>query len=272
MRKRTRTVLFGICLLLFLSTAPSAILYSQGYRFDFEQKKITQTGAFFTKVLPRGAGVYLNGKLRDQTSFIDSSLLIENLLPGKYEIEIKKEGYRTWSKILTIRQREVSEAKHVALFPQKINLEFITKDQKEIKVILSIIKQEEKNEIPKELIDVDFNNYSLSPDKKGVAYFTDHEIMVLFLENKHDLEQSQGNKIFLARFSEKIDDVIWLNNYYIIFNAGNSVKVTEIDNRDNLNMIELFKIEKPVIHWDRDAKTLYVLSENKLYKAASLLP
>jgi len=47
MTKKTRTILFLIFLFLFLLIAPSAIFYSQGYRLDFENKKLTQSGGFF---------------------------------------------------------------------------------------------------------------------------------------------------------------------------------------------------------------------------------
>lgn len=272
MQKRTRTVLFAIYLLIFFLAAPSTILYSQGYRFDFGQKRITQTGAVYVKVLPRGAEVYLNGKLRDKTSLLDSSLLVENLLPGKYEIEIRKNGYHPWSKTLLVRAKEVSEAKHVTLFPQNTNLEFITKEEKEIAIIIADIENKKPAEMPENLKGVDFKDFSLSPDKKRVVYFTDHEIAVLFLEDQYDLGQKQGGTIFLNRFSEKIDGAVWLNNYYILFNAGNSLKITEIDNRDRFNMIDLLEIKSPNLYWAKDSKLLYIISEDKLYKAASLLP
>ncbi|MBI2042305.1 MAG: PEGA domain-containing protein [Candidatus Nealsonbacteria bacterium] len=274
MQKRTRTILFVACLLLFFLAAPSAILYSQGYRFDFDQKRITQTGAFYAKVSPRGAKIYLNNKLRGATSFIDSSLLVENLLPGKYEIEIRKDGYHSWQKTLIVREREVSEAKHVTLFPQNINAEFIASDQEEIKTILAgtQLNNNAQVEIPETLIDFDFSGFEISPDKKRALYFTEHEVIVLFLETQYDLGQSQGNKIFLTRFSEKIGKAVWLNNYYILFNVGNGLKITEIDNRDRLNMIDLFEYKNPEIYWDRNAKNLYLLSEGNLYKASSLLP
>jgi len=57
-----------------------------------------------------------------------------------------------------------------------------------------------------------------------------------------------------------------------LFNAGNNIKVTEIDNRDRLNMFDLFEIKNPNIYWDKNAKILYIQSEEKFYKAIDLLP
>lgn len=84
---------------MFLLIAPSIVLYSQGYRIDFENKKITQTGGLFLKISPKQADIYLNGKLSRKTDFFFGSALIENLLPKKYKLEIKKTGYQSWKKL-----------------------------------------------------------------------------------------------------------------------------------------------------------------------------
>ena len=128
MTKRTRTILFIICVILFAVIAPLVVFYSQGYRFDFEIKKIVQTGAFYFKVLPRGVEIYLNGKLIKKTSVLTSSALIENLLPKSYEIQIKKEGYRFWQKNLEIKEKQVTEAKNIILFPENPKLEILIKN------------------------------------------------------------------------------------------------------------------------------------------------
>ena len=86
MTERTRTILFLICLFLFLLIAPVTIFYSQGYRFDIDSKKITQTGGLFLKIEPKQVEIYINGKLKKKTDFFFGSALIENLLPRKYKI------------------------------------------------------------------------------------------------------------------------------------------------------------------------------------------
>lgn len=118
MIKRTRTILFWTCVFLFFIVAPSTVLYSQGYRIDFTEKKITQTGGLFLKALPKQAEVYLDGKLKDKTDFLFGSILIENLLPKKYKIEIKKTGFQLWEKTLETKEKEVTEARNIVLFPQ----------------------------------------------------------------------------------------------------------------------------------------------------------
>jgi len=273
MSKRTRTILFVICVFFFLLAAPGLVLYSQGYRFDFEHKKLTQTGAFYCKVLPRGAEVYLDGKLKDTTSFFTNALLIENLLPGSYEIEIKKDGYHPWQKTVQVSEKEVTEAKHIILIPQDANFQLLTENEAEIsKILADLTEKKDIDETPAVLADLNFKDFRLSPDDKKVAYFTDHEIWVLFLENQYDLQKESGEKIFLTRFSEKIGEAVWLNSYYLMFSAGDKIKVTEIDNRDRLNIVEVEELKSPEIYWDKKTETAYALSEGKLYFADRLLP
>ena len=127
MTKKTRTVLFLIFLTLFLLITPLAIFYSQGYRIDIDSKRITQTGGLFLKVIPKQAEIYLNEKLTKKTDFFFGSALIENLLPRKYKIEIKKEGYHPWEKNLEIKEKEVVETKNIVVFSENINFEILSK-------------------------------------------------------------------------------------------------------------------------------------------------
>jgi len=120
-----------ICLFLFILIAPSVIFYSQGYRFDFDPPaggiKITQIGGLFLKVEPKQVEIYLDGKLKKKTDFFFGSALIENLLPKKYKIEVKKEEYHPWEKILEIKEKQVTEAKNIVLFPKNPNFTILTK-------------------------------------------------------------------------------------------------------------------------------------------------
>ena len=163
MTKKTRTILFLVCLFLFLLIAPSAVFYSQGYRIDFENKKFTQTGAFYFKVLPKSVEVYLNGKLIKKTDFFFGTALIENLLPKKYQIKIIKEGYHSWQKNLEIKEKQVTEAKNIVLVPENPKFVVLSTDEKEINDILYKLKAErEKNKIerPPALLDETLNTTS----------------------------------------------------------------------------------------------------------------
>jgi len=425
MTKRTRKILFFVFFLMFLFIAPLIILYYQGWRFDFEKKSLTQTGGIFLKVIPKQAEIYIDGKLVKKTDFFFGSTFIENLLPKKYKIQIKKEGYYPWEKVLEVKEREVTEAKNIILFPVKSNFEILSKDvesfwlspdgkkivlreksspeepgwslklydlkkrvksqlisEKEIfakgadfsdlnwspdskEIYLDVaIKEEEKNfkldlnKIPPILVErkivlppenvltyqnLNGNNYFLdnsgilylsdssfsvkekisekpfpikaetkyelnifsgfiflregetlylfnhdsrsfqklfekintlevSPDNKKLILLSDFEVWIFFLKEKFEKETKKaGENLFLLRLSEKIKDIFWLNSDYLIFNAGEKIEITEIDERDKLNIVLLAEFKNPEIFFNQIDKKLYVLSDGILYSSETLL-
>jgi len=138
MTKKSRTVLFVICVFLFLLICPLAVLYSQGYRIAINDGiKISQTGGLFVKAYPKQVNVKVDdikpskNPLTEKTDFFFGSLLVENLFPKKYNVEIKKEGYLTWQKILEVREKGVTEIKNVILFPETKELSTIAADLKD---------------------------------------------------------------------------------------------------------------------------------------------
>ena len=433
MTKKTRTILFLICLFLFLLIAPVTIFYSQGYRFDIDSKKITQTGGLFLKIEPKQVEIYINGKLKKKTDFFFGSALIENLLPKKYKVEIKKEGYHPWEKNLEIKEKQVTEVKNIVLFSENptfniltagvkdfwfspdekkiilfegsemgwalklydleknvksqlieerdfyskgadlLNLEF-SEDSNEIYLDIGM-KEKEKyftlklNKFPPTLTEREiatsseniiasqvfngdsyyrdksgyllkneerltenpfpvkaeteyvleiFQNFiflrenqtlyqfnpdlksfekffeninflKISPDLKKIVYFSNSEIWILFLKEvvSQPIKKS-GEKVFLVRLSEKINDVFWLNSDYLVFNTGNKIKVAEIDDRDRINMVDIAEFssaaksyggpaealreggENPKIFFSQKQKKLYILSNGNLYTSETL--
>ena len=231
MTKKTRTVLFSICVFLFLVSASAVVFYSQGYRFDFEKKKITKTGAFYFKVLPRSAQIYLNGQLKKETDFIFGSALIENLLPKTYNIQIKKEGYFTWEKTLEIKEKQVTEAKNIVLIPEKLGFALLNKEVKDFffspdakKIILEEIREngwqinlyDLKNNVKSYLIGekdiakgeesrVDFLSLKFSPDSKRIL------LKVGLREEERyfilDLEKTPPDLISLSFLGTDIQDI-----------------------------------------------------------------
>lgn len=112
-------------LLIFLSTLVFIlggtylmIRYAQGYR-PTKNLTIRGTGLLSADSFPTGAQVYINGKL---TTATDNTL---NLDPGEYQLEIKKDGYHTWSKKLQIVAELVTQT-NAQLFPTSPSLEPLT--------------------------------------------------------------------------------------------------------------------------------------------------
>jgi hypothetical protein len=94
------------------------IRYAQGYRPTMTGT-IKGTGLLSAGSYPTAAEVYINGKL---TTATDNTL---NLDPATYDVEIKKDGYHTWSKKLEITAELVTET-NAQLFPTSPSLEPLT--------------------------------------------------------------------------------------------------------------------------------------------------
>lgn len=359
--------------------------------------------------------------------FFFGSTLIENLFPKKYDIEVRKNGYYSWTKALEIKEKEVTEAKNIVLIPSNPQLEKQTegvenfwvspdgkrlilheesdngwslklfdvgknlksqlineddiyargadlndlkwsKDSREVYLSVNLrgeetdytlnierlpprlSKKEKPSALPENAVayeqtdgalyyldtqgfvyrketaagftdklsektlpaadqtdykiwildgnvflKVDKNLYffnsqsaqfekifddlasdvKLSPDSRKAVYFSNSELWVYFLkEQVEEPKKKVGDRLFIARLSEKIVDCLWLNSDYLIFSAGNYVKVAELDDRDKFNIVDLVKFpnggdEKNLrMCWSSNIKNLFVLDNGNLYKSA----
>jgi len=90
--------------LLLLSWA--TIMYSQGYRLNFNKKEVTvlQTGILSVRSLPEGAKVYLNEKVVTATNST-----IASLAPALYKLEVTKEGFTSWEKQIQVYNDKVTD-------------------------------------------------------------------------------------------------------------------------------------------------------------------
>ena len=465
MTKRTRTFLFLFLTLLFAIITPAVVLYSQGWRLDLGRKRLTQTGAFYFKVWPQGAKIYINETLSKKTGSLISNFgtaFIENLVPKQYKVEISKDGYRSWSKILEIKPKLVTDAKNVFLFPENQNFFLISKTidyfsfspngerviikkPEEQKWYLSLFEPErqvqsflaekkgeilnlhwssdsrrvfletssgeslknyviEADQSPANVISVDFigktaeqvsfntqnseelfylsnaslfrtnyfvkeiskpllnlvvtykmvdnnfyfldqsgflyksdlsfgfqekinsnpfsvknetgyeiyifepyffikedaklysfntetksfdsffdsiKNLKLSPDYKKIVYFSDSEAWIMFLTDIHNQpDRKAGDKVFINRFSEKIDDILWLNDNYLALSVNGKIKISEIDDRDKINIIDFNEFttdngkQELKIHFNNNPKDkkLYILNGESFYNSEILVP
>jgi len=182
MQKSTRTFLFFFFFILFLISAPAIIVYSQGYRIDWNQKILVQTGALFLEPRPAPVEIFIDGRLHKKSNFVFQNVFIGNLLPGNYLVQIKKEGYSTWTKNLEISAKLVTEAKNIILFPTPPGVVEIKKDIKK---------------------------FSFSPSGKFIALVEEDKIPIITLHNK---ENNKNKLIFKASrnlINSNITNIQW---------------------------------------------------------------
>jgi dipeptidyl aminopeptidase/acylaminoacyl peptidase len=78
-------------------------LYARGYRFNSQSLKFLPHGLLVVKSDPDSAQVYIDSELKTATNATIP------IAPGTYDLSVKKEGYLTWSKRMTINKEEVTE-------------------------------------------------------------------------------------------------------------------------------------------------------------------
>ncbi len=120
MKKALRQILFWFLAILFLATAPIAIFYSQGYRFDWKKMIFVHSGAVTLKSLPSSVNIFLDGKLQTSQTLdiINNSATIGGLRPGNYHIQASLDGYSNWEKNVEVHSGISTEFWNVVLVPQ----------------------------------------------------------------------------------------------------------------------------------------------------------
>lgn len=116
---RRRSIVLTSVFLMVLVGAFWIIRFAQGYRPDFSTKSLRPSGILVATSVPDGAQLYIDGRLKSATN------TTINLSPGEYEVEIKKEGYTSWKKTLTIKKELVAQT-DAYLFPTFPNLQSLT--------------------------------------------------------------------------------------------------------------------------------------------------
>jgi len=108
-----------IIVVSFFVILAGIITYARGYRLDFKKKSLLPTGILAISSSPKAAKVFINDELKGAT---DINL---TLVPGRYSVEIKKEGYLTWSRSYNLKGELVLPVEAL-LFPNNPSLSPLT--------------------------------------------------------------------------------------------------------------------------------------------------
>lgn len=106
MHQGARRVIFVLFATTFFVGAPLIVFYTAGYRVNFTTWRVQQTGVIALSSLPKGAAVSMNGtSLNAKTPYV-----IQRLSPGKYTLSLQKDGYKSWSQIVSVGSGETTYA------------------------------------------------------------------------------------------------------------------------------------------------------------------
>lgn len=110
--RRHRLIIMGSLITSFFVISPLIILYTAGFRYDWQDKTIKTTGVLSIDIAPDDASVYANDILIKKTI----PIRLTNLAPGTTHIRISKPGFHTWEKDLSITSNQTTFIKNVTLF------------------------------------------------------------------------------------------------------------------------------------------------------------
>lgn len=109
-RPLRRTVLL-LFIATFFITAPLIVLYTAGYRYDFKNGLLRETGSLSVDVEPSSARVSL-----DTLALPDSlPIQLKDITPHKYTLTISAPGYYDWQKEIEVKNKETTYIKDIIL-------------------------------------------------------------------------------------------------------------------------------------------------------------
>jgi len=116
-KQRNFRLMLGYILVFLLIVTASLILVFSAYGFDVDRKtgQVIQNGLVYVDSAPDKADIFINGQQKkDQTNAKMS------LPEGSYKIDIKKNGYRDWSKTFVLEGGSVERITYPLLIPSSI--------------------------------------------------------------------------------------------------------------------------------------------------------
>ncbi len=214
---------------LFLTAAPIIVLYTSGYRYNWQKNKVEQVGVLMLDILPADAKLYLNNELQPNKR----PLRLASLLPNYYQVRAEKDGYHSWQKKLEIKARESTLVYDIALF---------------------------KNNLPNLLENGPVTQFSLSPDESILLI---QKLNALWLMN---LKTGEKKLQTVLPYTINQPEIKWSPNGKWIIDydeTGSNFVVAGIAKEKNFSWQEfnLGSISQP--KWTTDNEHIYGLVESQ---------
>src|SRR3989344_214905 len=245
-----KRIFFWGLFLLFLLTAPAALFYAKGYRFNFRQGVFVYTGSITLRSIPQNIEILLNKKpvKNKKINFINSSYHLDGIRPGEYILDIQSPGYNSWSKKIFIHSGNSYELWNVILT---------------------------KKEIEKKSYDAfGIEKFFISPDKKKIAiaqYGSDGEFLVKTLT----IGSGTAENVFSSleyQFTPDKENIEWApQSDKIIIPAvkGGAKRYFLVNTESNktINLKDIARTDDIInVRWDMEKNNLlYYLSEKTLF-------
>lgn len=109
-----------------------------------------------------------------------------------------------------------------------------------------------------------------SLDETKLLYTNDNELSVYFItEIFGQPRKKAGEQNLITRLSQKISSAFWLSDSeHIIFLSGSEIKIAEMDDRGQRNIINFISIKTPLFHYNPNNEKIYFNEEGKDYSVS----
>jgi len=127
----SRRILFAFFVAAFVIAGVIVIYYTRGYRFDLSTFSITKTGAVYVEAQQSGIEILLGKNIySDKSGLLKKGTLISNVIPKKYTLTIKKDGYFDYQKNIEVLPSQVTRIFNIYLVPKEIKPSLALKNLK----------------------------------------------------------------------------------------------------------------------------------------------
>lgn len=230
MTLKTRRFLFLIFLLIFIIITPLISLYATGYTVG-NGFKIQKTGILIINSEPKGAKIFINNKIQQKffsklfnknEGYVKTPAKIKNIKPGEYKVRLEIQGYWTWEKKIEIKPGQSTFYENIVLF---------------------------KQDLPLKMIDGEFTNIKLSPNKKFLIAQQANKDHLINLDNEEITSINLATTTFKNTCSWSPDNQEFLLNNQLY-------ETTDTDSPTKLK--DLMGNKPTKVKWD-------INNDNKLY-------
>lgn len=271
-----RFIAFYASVIIFFFLLPIVLSYSLGYHVEyFPALNIYKTGILYLKSQPAGSSVYINGRLRPETT----PAKIEELKPGTYRVEVKREGFYPWEKDLVVRPNMVTKTDSIVLFPLAQEIKRIG-DYEVADFAISggnTVYYMTKNGLMKSSIDGTalklITSYSswpdsirgkkFSPDGNKLMYFGGSRVWVAHLLPEAGFAKAgaeSGRVVEIYQSADPVIDVFWYSeSNHVVVVTERGIIVGDLTGGGAKNAVTLYKFNsRPAgIHYDPATDSLY---------------
>lgn len=235
--RKIRSVLFLLTLTVVITIGTFVFYYARGYRFDLENFKFIPNGLLVTKSDPDGAQVFINGELKTATN---ANIFLP---PGTYDVSIRKEGYLSWNKRLTVEKEIVTEA-NANLFKAVPSLSAVTFSSS-----LNPVPSSDFTKIAY-VVPFDAQNTSIQDDKAGLWVLETVNLPLGFARDPRRVTDGDLNDASWEWSPNGREIMLTTNLGVFLLDAG---KFTAQNQRINIASTKEIVVQK----WEKERKTKF---------------